>query len=59
MATDPLDRFLAQAEARPRHPAIVEEGRTVSYGELAAMARDDPQFEGLSAPLEGERVAIG
>jgi D-alanine--poly(phosphoribitol) ligase subunit 1 len=36
---DVLDRFLSHSEQRPDHPAVVEDGRTVTYGQLAETAR--------------------
>ncbi len=39
MSVDPLDRFLAQAKARPQHPAVVSSHGSVSYGELETLSR--------------------
>lgn len=39
MAQDVVDRFLAQAQLLPDAPAIVEGGRTVTYGNLETLVR--------------------
>jgi D-alanine--poly(phosphoribitol) ligase subunit 1 len=35
---DPVDQFLAVAQAQPHHPAVVTDSTSISYGELAAYA---------------------
>ncbi len=52
----PLSRFLAFAEAHPRHPAVEAEGRRVDYGELALLVRRLAQ--GFAAVKPQPRVLI-
>jgi D-alanine--poly(phosphoribitol) ligase subunit 1 len=39
LPSDPLELFLKHTEARPDHPAVVERGRTLSYGEMLSLSR--------------------
>ncbi len=52
----PLSRFLAFADAHPRHPAVEAEGRRVDYGELALLVRR--LARGLAAVTPQPRVLI-
>jgi D-alanine--poly(phosphoribitol) ligase subunit 1 len=50
-----IDNFLSLSSSQPQHPAVVEDGRTVSYGELAAKAA---AYAGACQGLDAPKVLI-
>jgi len=55
MSTDVVDRFLAHAGRAPDSPALLTQGREVSYGEMEARVR---RFAAAVAEFEEPRVLI-
>lgn len=51
-----LERFIVVAEARPEHPAVIQDGCTTSYGELLHLAQRIGQA--VLEVREGARVVI-